>query len=201
MATKLTKSQKTKYIVGIIICSALAILSFCGRYFNSALKYVAGIFLSGFGMSFYGILFGIIAACSFALSGRKVRIPGKYVANFILLFVAVVLFVHSITSRIYLQSATQEIVDYQSYVGYLFNYYDFISFGGVIFGSLIYVLERVLTFWGSLVIFVGFLVWTVIVAGDFFYCYFTGKITLLQEVDNTTQTPEPAPVAPTNATF
>ena len=197
MATKLTKSQKTKYIVGIIVCSALAILSFCGRYFTSALKYVAGIFLSGFGMSFYGILFGTIAACSFALSGKKIRIPGKYVANFILLFVAIVLFVHSITSRIYLQSATQEIVSYQSYVGYLFNYYDFISFGGVIFGSIVYVLERVLTFWGSLVIFVGFLVWTVIVAGDFFYSYFTGKITLLQEVDNTMQTPEPTPVAPT----
>jgi|GEM_PF-2125039 len=197
MATKLTKNQKTKYIVGIIVCSALAILSFCGRYFNSALKYVAGIFLSGFGMSFYGILFGIIAACSFSLSGKKVRIPGKYVANFILLFVAVVFFVHSITSRIYLQGATQEIIPYQDYVGYLFNYYDFISFGGVVFGSIVYVMERVLTFWGALVIFLGFLVWTVIVAGDFFYCYFTGKITLLQEVDSTTQTPEPTPASPT----
>ena len=196
MANNLTKNQKTKYIVGIIVCSALAILSFCGRYFNSGLKYVAGVFLGAFGMSFYGILFGIITSCSLALSGRKIRIPAKYVVNFIMLFVAIVLFVHSITSRIYLESTTSEITPYSTYVGYLFNYYDFISFGGVIFGSIVYVMESVLTFWGSLVIFVGFLAWTVIVAGDFFYSYFTGKITLLQDVDNANQQPAPAP-APT----
>ena len=191
MANNLTKNQKTKYIVGIIVCSALAILSFCGRYFNSGLKYVAGVFLGAFGMSFYGILLGIITSCSLALSGRKVRIPSKYVVNFILLFVSIVFFVHSITSRIYLQSSTSEITPYPTYVGYLFNYYDFISFGGVVFGSIVYVMESVLTFWGSLVIFVGFLAWTVIVTGDFFYSYFTGKITLLQEVDNTIQQPTP----------
>ena len=194
MVNKLTKSQKTKYIVGIVVCTVLAIVSFAGRYLGDPLKYIAGAFLGAFGMSFYGILFGIITACSFALSGRKVRIPGKYVANFILLFVAIVLFVHSITSRIYIQISSGEITPYPSYVGYLFNYYDFVSFGGVVFGSLVYVLERTLTFWGTLVIFVGFLTWTVIVAGDFFYCYFTGKITLLQEVDNTQETP--TPVAP-----
>ncbi len=196
MVDKLTKGQKTKYIVGIVICSALAILSFCGRYFSSALKYVAGFFLGAFGMSFYGIMFGIIACCSFALTGRKIRIPTKYVVNFILLFVAIVLFVHSLTSRMYLQTASKEIMPYPYYVGYLFNYYDFISFGGVVLGSLVYVLERVLTFWGALIILVGFLAWTVIVTGDFFYCYFTGKITLLQEVENVTETPEPV-VAPT----
>lgn len=196
MANKLTKGQKTKYIVGIVVCSVLAILSFCGRYFGATLKYVAGFFLGAFGMSFYGILFGIIAACSFALSGRKIRIPAKYVINFILLFVAVVLFVHSLTSRFYIQTEGKEIVAYSSYVGYLFNYYDFISFGGVVLGSIVYVLESALTFWGSLVIIVGFLAWTVIVTGDFFYCYFTGKITLLQEVDNTTETPTPV-AAPT----
>ena len=191
MVNKLSKGQKTKYIVGIVVCSLLAILSFCGRYFGETLKYVAGFFLGAFGMSFYGILFGVIAACSFALSGRKIRIPAKYVANFILLFVAVVLFVHSLTSRMYIQTTTKEIAPYANYVGYLFNYYDFISFGGVALGSLVYVLESALTFWGSLVIIVGFLAWTVIVTGDFFYCYFTGKITLLQEVDNTTETPTP----------
>lgn len=194
MANKLTKGQKTKYIVGIVVCSLLAILSFCGRYFSSPLKYVAGFFLGTFGMSFYGILFGVIACCSLALSGRKVRIPTKYVVNFILLFVAIVLFVHSLTSQFYIQATPDEIRPYTSYVGYLFNYYDFISFGGVAFGSLVYVLQSALTFWGSLIIFLGLLVWTVIVAGDFFYCYFTGKITLLQEVDNST-VPVP-PVAP-----
>lgn len=195
MVNKLTKGQKTKYIVAIAVCSALAILSFCGRYFNSAFKYVAGFFLGAFGMSFYGILFGIIAACSLALSGRKIRIPAKYVTNFILLFVAIVFFVHSLTSRFYVQTQ-DEITSYATYVGYMFNYYDYISFGGVVFGSIVYVLERVLTFWGSLIILVGFLAWTVFVTGDFFYCYFTGKITLLREADNSTEVPEPA-TAPT----
>ena len=189
MTSKITKSQKSKYIITITVCSLIAILSFCGRYFTSPLKYVAGFFLGAFGMSFYGILFGAIAFCSIALSGRKVRIPTKYVVNFIMLFVAIVLLVHSITSRFYIQTATKEIVQYSTYVGYLFNYYDFVSFGGVVWGSLVYVLESTLTFWGSLVIFVGLLIWTVVVTGDFFYSYFTGKITLLQEVDTTTQQP------------
>lgn len=197
MVNKLTKGQKSKYIVGIVVCSVLAILSFCGRYFSSALKYVAGFFLGAFGMSFYGILFGIIAACSLALSGRKIRIPAKYVTNFILLFVAIVFFVHSLTSRFYIQqSASNEITPYATYVGYMFNYYDTISFGGVVFGSIVYVLERVLTFWGSLIILLGFLAWTIFVTGDFFYCYFTGKITLLREVDSSAEIPEPT-VAPT----
>lgn len=196
MANKLTKGQKTKYIVGIVVCSLLAILSFCGRYFSSPLKYVAGFFLGAFGMSFYGVLFGIIAFCSLALAGKKIRIPTKYVVNFIMLFFAIVLFVHSLTSQFYIQNSTAtEIRPYQSYVGFLFNYYDFISFGGVVFGSLVYVLQKALTFWGSLIIFVGLLAWTVIVTGDFFYCYFTGKITLLQEVD--TNTEPPVQVAPT----
>lgn len=195
MVNKLTKGQKNKYIVGIVVCSMLAILSFCGRYFSSAFKYVAGFFLGAFGMSFYGILFGIIAACSLALSGRKIRIPAKYVTNFILLFVAIVFFVHSLTSRFYIQTRTASneitITPYSTYVGYMFNYYDFISFGGVVFGSIVYLLERVLTFWGSLIILLGFLAWTILVTGDFFYCYFTGKITLLREVENSVETPEP----------
>ncbi len=178
MQDKVSKNKKTPYVLTIIICSALIILSFCGRYFSSAFKYVAGFFLGSFGIAFYGVLIATITICSLKLAGKKSRIPTKYVVNFILLYVAIVLLVHTLTSTFYVNGTNGDV---STYVGYLFNYYDFISFGGVVFGSITYLLQKTLTLVGALILEIGFLLWTIYVTGDFFHCYFTGKISLLQE--------------------
>ncbi|MCX4287810.1 MAG: hypothetical protein OSJ68_11105, partial [Clostridia bacterium] len=63
-----------------------------------------------------------------------------------------------------------------------YHYYDgqmgVPTFGGVVFGIIAYALKRAITIYGAMVLIVGLLGWTVYVCADFFYKYFTGKLSL-----------------------
>lgn len=165
-------SKKALNITRIAVCSALIIFAFSGRYFQSFLKDVANFFLGSFGMAFYGVMVALIVACSFSLSHKRVRIPTKYIVHFSLLFLTVVLFVHTLTTM-YLPT------EYSEYAHLVYNYYDLVpTMGGVVFGSIAYAIKTVLSTVGAIILYVILLVVNVFVIGDFFYCYATGNLVL-----------------------
>ncbi len=176
MKANVSTKTKTWSIIGVSLASVLIIFAFCGRYFNSFMKNVANFFVGSFGMAFYGIMAAVIVFCSFALAGKRVRIPGKYLVHFIMLFVAVVLFVHTLTTTFLPHDS------FSKYVGYVYNYYDAVpTFGGVVFGSIAYALQSVLHLAGALIVYAALLAETVFMVGDFFYAYATGRLSLTRE--------------------
>ena len=190
MSNPINKTKKGACIFGIVFCSLLVIFAFCGRYFQSDLKQVANFFLGTFGMSFYGIMAAVIVACSCVLAGKRIRIPTKYIVNFILMFVAVVLFVQVITTYGFVAKSGDDgvtYIDFSTYTSYVYHYYDssavgIPTFGGVFFGIVAYALTKTLTIWGASIIILALLAWTVFAIGDFFYSYYTGKIQLVAPI-------------------
>ncbi|MCM1195356.1 MAG: DNA translocase FtsK, partial [Firmicutes bacterium] len=182
---KVSVGKKAASIVGISVASILIIIVFCGRFINpdGALGFLrfANFFLGAFGMSFYGIMAAVIVTCSFVLTGKNIRIPVKYVIHFILMFVAIVLFVHILTTT-YLPD------NFATHMNLVYHYYDdqmgIPTFGGVVFGIVAYGLVRGLTVYGASIVVVALLAWTVYVVADFFYKYYTGKLTLTSKSVN-----------------
>ena len=179
-SNNVAKGKLIASIVGICIATLLVIFAFCGRYINGGFSKFGNFFLGSFGMAFYGLMAAIIVVCSFTLAGKSLKIPVKYVIHFALMFLAVVLFVHLLTTtylpkEYYNESGT-------GYVQLVYHYYDnqmgVPTFGGVVFGSIAYALETILTIYGAMIFVVALLGWTIYVAGDFFYSFFTGKLTL-----------------------
>ena len=173
MGREVSKRKKNiGNIVGICVCSALIIFAFCGQYFQSFLRDVANVFVGAFGMSFYGIMAAIIVACSFSLAGKKMQIPGKYLAHFVLLFVFTVLLVQLWTTS-YLPT------DFKSFAHYVYHFYDGVpTFGGLIFGIIVFAFKKTITVYGAYILIVGMIVFDAVMIGLFFYNYHTGKLTL-----------------------
>ena len=177
-----TKRTLIASIVGICVATLLIIFAFCGRYVpESGFEKFGNFFLGSFGMAFYGMMAAVIVICSFTLAGKSVRIPAKYVIHFALMFLAVVLFVHLLTTT-YLPKEYYNESTGAGYVQLVYHYYDtqlgVPTFGGVVFGSVAYALQRVLTIYGAMILVVALLGWTIYMAGDFFYSFFTGKLVL-----------------------
>jgi len=172
---KVSIRKKVGCSIGIAVAALLIIFAFCGRFFNSALKYVANFFVGSFGMAFYGMMIAVIVICSFVLAGKKIRVPKKYAAHFILMFVEIVMLVHMFTT-IYLLDA-----DYATYANYVYNYYMRLpTFGGIVFGITVFSLTKVITIYATSIILFALLGWSVYMVGEFFYCYFTGKLNLAE---------------------
>ena len=201
-SNNVAKGKMIASIVGISIATLLIIFAFCGRYIDGGFKQFGNFFLGTFGMAFYGLMAAVIVICSFTLAGKSIKIPVKYVIHFALLFLAVVLFVHMLTTT-FLLDGVKPIAFYRQngtgYVQLVYRYYDnnlgVPTFGGVIFGSIAYALEAVITIWGAMILVALLLAWTIYVAGDFFYSFFTGKLTL-----NSKRTIEIEPSAQTSTT-
>lgn len=179
MSHKLSVGKKVASIVGIAVASTLIVLAFCGRFCNTegsqGFMHFANFFVGSFGMAFYGMMAAVIISCACILAGKSINIPAKYIVNFALMFVAVVLLVHTLTT-------TYLPMSFKSHMSLLYHYYDdhmgVPSFGGVVFGLLAWCLKRVLTVYGFWIPIVALLAWTVYVAGDFFYKFATGKLIL-----------------------
>ena len=179
---KLSLGKKIACIIGIVLASILIIIAFSGRFCNTdaslGFKKFANFFLGAFGMAFYGMMAAVIIACACALAGKTIKIPVKFTVHFVLMFAAITLLVHLLTTT-YLPS------DFNSYMSLIYHYYDnnlgVPSFGGVVFGLFAWCLQRALSVWGASIVLVALLGWTVYVAGDFFYQYSTNKITLNSE--------------------
>lgn len=173
---KVSIRKKVGCSIGISVAALLMIFAFCGRFFNSALKYVANFFVGSFGMAFYGIMIAIIVICSFVLAGKKIRVPKKYAAHFILMFVEIVMLVHMFTTTYLLKA------DYATYANHVYNYYTSLpTFGGIVFGITVFSLTKVITIYATAIILFALLGWSVYMVGEFFYCYFTGKLNLAQD--------------------
>lgn len=185
MSNGISKRKKIGNIIGICIASVLIIIAFCGRYFNSGFKHFANFFVGSFGMSFYGIMAGIIVSCSLSLAGKTIKVPRKYIVHFALLFLSIILCVHILTTT-YL--VTPDIngkrYTFGEYISCIYNYYGdgfgIPSFGGVVFGIIAFALEYPLTIYGAMIIVVALMAWCVFVVGEFFYSYFTGKLELMR---------------------
>ena len=177
-----TKGSMIAGIVGICVATLLIIFAFCGRYApDSGFEKFGNFFLGSFGMAFYGMMAAVIVICSFTIAGKSIKIPVKYVIHFVLMFLAVVLFVHLLTTT-YLPKEYYNESTGSGYVQLVYHYYDnqlgVPTFGGVVFGSIAYALQRVLTIYGAMILVVALLGWTIYVAGEFFYSFFTGKLEL-----------------------
>lgn len=184
-SNNVAKGKMIASILGICIATILIIVAFCGRYADGGFKQFGNFFLGSFGMSFYGIMAAIIVACSFSLAGKSLKIPVKYAIFFALTFVSIVLLVHIWTTT-YLPKDFYN--DTQTgYVQLVYNYYDsqigIPTFGGVVFGSIAYGLTQVLYIWGASLVILALLALSVFFVGDFFYAYFTNKLTLQSKTD------------------
>lgn len=176
-----TKGKLIANILGICISTLLIIFAFCGRYSEGGFKQFGNFFLGSFGMSFYGMMAAVIVACSFSLAGKSLKIPAKYAVFFVLTFISLILFIHTLTTT-YLIGTDFSDPDGTGYIQLVYNYYDKVigvpTFGGVVFGSVCWALTKVLTVWGAMIVFVALLALSVVFVGDFFYSYFTGKLSL-----------------------
>ena len=202
MKANVTLGKKVASIIGISLATLLIVVAFCGRYLGEGFSKFGNFFLGSFGMSFYGIMAAVIVACSFTLAGKSIKIPAKYVVFFALLFVSVILFVHGISTIYLLGEGNLKFINYSTYVKYVYHYYDGVmgvpTFGGVVFGSITYGLTAALTIWGAMIIILALMVMSVVFVGDFFYSYFTGKLTLqsksersdIEPTEETETTPE-----------
>ncbi|MCH5156888.1 MAG: hypothetical protein J1G02_03305 [Clostridiales bacterium] len=189
-----SKGNMIASIVGICVATLLIIFAFCGRYVpDSGFEKFGNFFLGTFGMAFYGMMAAVIVICSFTLAGKFIKIPVKYAIHFVLMFLAVVLFVHLLTTT-YLPLEYYNKTTGSGYVQLVYHYYDsqlgVPTFGGVVFGSIAYALQRVLTIYGAMILVVALLGWTIYMAGDFFYSFFTGKLELHSKRDTTEPTYE-----------
>lgn len=182
MANKRNVLKKVADITGIVIASVLIIFAFCGRFCNTdgaqGFMHFANFFVGSFGMAFYGMMAAVIVACSLSLAGKTIKIPVKYAVYFALMFFAVILIVHMLTTT-YLPK------DFDSHMSLIYHYYDnqmgIPTFGGVVFGLFAWCLTRALSIYGACIVIALLLGWTVYEAGDFFYKYFTGKLSLVKE--------------------
>lgn len=184
MANDISARKKIGYALTIALSAVLMIFAFCGRFFNSGLKVVANFFVGSFGMAFYGLMIATIVICSFALAGKHSKVPAKYVVHFVLMFVEIVLLTHMYSTQFLLYSGedSTQMISYAEYVNYVYNYYSIVpTFGGVVFGSIVYGLQKVITIYATSVLLFGMLAWSVIMTGDFFYSYFTGKLSLIDK--------------------
>lgn len=169
------KSRKTTTkilaIVGISLCSLLVLIAFTGRYFGQPFYAVGNFFLGSFGISFYGLMAGVIVACSFVLAGKKVIVPIPYIVNFAFMFLIVVMLVHTY-STVFLGD-----YNFSEYARIVFDYYGNLpTFGGVVWGCIAFAFQKALTIWGSsIVLWLGLLT-TAFFAGKFFVECSTGKL-------------------------
>ena len=178
-------------VIAICVSALLIVLTFCGRYFNGALRSFCNFFVGAFGMSFFGIAIAVIVACAFRLSGKKITIPLKYVINFVAMYVVITLFVHTLTTR-FLADQT-----FDQYMAYCFDYYKVPTFGGVVFGTIAFGLEQVLHIAGSIIVLCLALGLTIIFAGSFAYDVATNNIKLYKKVEKTQHAQPVMPVIET----
>ncbi len=176
-------SVRKKVICSLTIAFAalLIIFTFCGAFIsNQALRGIANFFVGSFGMAFYGMMIALIVVCSFLLAGKTIRVPGKYVAHFVLIFVEIVMLVHLFSTTYFsYDSETGTMVAFSDYANWVYNYYTGIpTFGGIVFGMVVYCLQKVITIYATAIVLFGLLAWSTITVGDFFYSYFTGKLVL-----------------------
>ncbi len=175
-------SVRKKVVCSVVIAIAalLFIFAFSGAFFtNQTLKSMANFFVGSFGMSFYGMMIALIVACSFVLSGKKVRVPTKYAVHFVLTFVEIVMLVHLFSTTYLCYKEDHSLVAFSQYANWVWHYYTGVpTFGGIVFGSIVFGLQKVITIYGAAILLFGLLAWSVITVGDFFYSYFTGKIVL-----------------------
>lgn len=188
--------KKLTYSLIIAAAALLMIFAFCGRFFDNWLKDVANFFVGSFGMAFYGIMIAMIVCFSFALADKKTKVPKKYIVHFALIFVEIVLFVHMCSTQFIYGTCDT----FGEYIDYVYHYYTGIpTIGGVVFGMIVYGLQRVTTIWGASVLLLGLLAWSVITTGDFFYCYYTGKLQLKSQPKHPAQSSQPSSDIETSA--
>lgn len=190
MAKSISTRKKVVCSLTIALAAVLIIFTFCGAFINNqALKGFANFFVGSFGMAFYGMMIALIVACSFLLAGKTIRIPSKYAVHFGLAFVEIVMLVHAFSTIYLCYDAEGSMIPFSQYADLVYNYYNGVpTFGGIVFGTITYGLQKVITIYATAVVLFGLLAWSVCTIGDFFYSYFTGKLTLTQ--------PSAEPVAP-----
>jgi DNA segregation ATPase FtsK/SpoIIIE-like protein len=174
---KKPNKPKLRSIVAIAVASVLLLYTFVGRYFPSGgvLQQIANFFVGCFGMSFYGIMIAVILSGALYLSGKRLVIPKKYIANFIVLYLLIVLVVHALTSTFL------NTYSYAEYTKFCYDYYTFPTFGGVVFGSIAYMMTSTLQWGAYIVLFLLLLIpsyFTVV----FLYEYATNKLILDRHV-------------------
>lgn len=186
--------KKVVCSVAIAFAALLIVFTFCGAFItNQALKGFANFFVGCFGMSFYGIMIALIVVCSFTLAGKKIRVPAKYVVHFILIFVEIVMLVHMFSTTYLFYGKDGTVTPFSDYSSWVYNYYSGVpTFGGIIFGSIVYGLQKAVTIWAASILLFGLLAWSVSVVGDFFYSYFTGKLVLDYKHEEKVELPSPS---------
>lgn len=170
MRNKSIKNQSIdiKKAIGtaMIIVSAFLLLCLITR---SALlgivgKAISDFFLGVFGIVSYALMLGILVAGIMVVMNRKVILPKLQIANFAIMFFAITLLIHAITSA---HSAVAN-----SFSAYLSACYDFsamTTFGGAFGGLFLWPLCNAITIFGAYIFILALLILTVFICAEYFF--------------------------------
>ena len=98
------------------------------------------------------------------LCGRKITLPKLQVANFAVMFFAVILLVHLMTSQ---RSVSAN--DYGAYLSACYNYATMSTFGGAFAGLFVWPLCNAITVFGTYVFIIALLILTAFICAEYFF--------------------------------
>lgn len=165
-----TTAKNTKKIFGLILIILFAFVFFC--LISGILKPFSNMLYGVFGISaicltVVGILTGILL-----VNNKSITLKAGYVINFLAMYVFIALLVHTITSAVFID----ESGSFSDYIKICYNFADdsglsAVTFGGVVFGAIVYPIYTNLTAIGTYFILAACLIVTIIVAARFFIKY------------------------------
>lgn len=125
---------------------------------------VADFFLGLFGITAYALMLAILIVGVMVLCGRKITLPKLQVANFAVMFFAVILLVHLMTSQ---RSVSAN--DYGAYLSACYNYATMSTFGGAFAGLFVWPLCNAITVFGTYIFIIALLILTAFICAEYFF--------------------------------
>ena len=146
------KYQNQKAIIITILALATFVCLCLLGLLGSFGKIISDFFVGFFGLAFSAYAFATVAICVVLLCGGQMFIKGKALAKYLLLVCALILVLHTATSKDYFNNG---------FFAYLVECYNSASTaGGMLFGIIAYLPAQLITYTGALIvfclIFVGF---------------------------------------------
>lgn len=170
MKNKSIKNQSidARKVIGTATIVVSAFLLFClitGSLILGVIgRAVSDFFLGLFGITAYALMLAVLISGIMVLCNRKVTLPKLQVANFVIMFFAVVLLVHLMTSQ---RSIAAN--EYGAYLSACYNYSTMSTFGGAFAGLFVWPLCNAITIFGTYVFIIALIILTAFICAEYFF--------------------------------
>ena len=162
------KSFDVRKSIGTTVIVISAFLLFClitGSTFLGIIgKAVSNFFFGLFGLTAFAVISAALVAGIMVLADKHVVLPKIQIANFIIMFFAVSLLIHLMTS----QGGVAEN-SYSEYLGACYNYAEMSTFGGAFSALFVWPLCNALSVFGTYIFIIALIILTVFIAAEYFF--------------------------------